>query len=228
LQSGYLQYYVFIVLTTTVGLTGGTLVARGGFIGPAHSADARFYEVGLVVLILLAIAVAMWASSRLAAIAALGVVGYGVALMFVLFGAPDLAMTQFLVETLTVILFVLVFYHLPRFQPTYRAASRLRNALVAGSVGTLMASLVLIATAVQYHPSIAGYFAEHSVPAAHGRNIVNVILVDFRALDTLGEITVLAVAGVGVYALLKLRSQQDGGERATEDVGAEHDTGGGL
>jgi multicomponent Na+:H+ antiporter subunit A len=68
-----------------------------------------------------------------------------------------------------------------------------------------MTALVLIATDVQYHPSISSFFAEHSLPDAHGRNLVNVILVDFRSLDTLGEIAVLAMAGIGVFALLKLR-----------------------
>jgi multicomponent Na+:H+ antiporter subunit A len=64
-------------------------------------------------------------------------------------------------------------------------------------------------TRVQLHPSIAEYFIENSVPLAHGRNIVNVIIVDFRALDTLGEITVLAVAGIGVFGLLKLRRRKE-------------------
>jgi multicomponent Na+:H+ antiporter subunit A len=83
--------------------------------------------------------------------------------------------------------------------------ARLRDGLVALCAGGLMSVLILIATQVQFNPPISNYFEENSVPLAHGHNIVNVILVDFRALDTLGEITVLAVAGIGVYALLKLR-----------------------
>ena len=75
-----------------------------------------------------------------------------------------------------------------------------------------MTALVLVGTPENY-PPISGYFAEHSVTQGHGRNIVNVILVDFRGLDTLGEITVLAVAAVGVYALLKLRRRTDDGKR---------------
>ena len=211
LQSGYLRFYLLIVLTTTVGLVGTTLVGRGNLVGLANWSDLRFYEAGLFLLILLATFVTVLARRRLAAIAALGVVGYGVALVFVLFGAPDLAMTQFLVETLTVILFVLVFYHLPESNVISRATSRVRDATVAAAVGVLMSALVLIAADAQYYPSISAYFSEHSLSEGHGRNIVNVILVDFRALDTLGEITVLAVAGVGVYALLKLRPQKDGG-----------------
>jgi multicomponent Na+:H+ antiporter subunit A len=151
------------------------------------------------------------AKSRLAAIAALGVVGYSVALIFVLFGAPDLAMTQFLVETLTVILFVLVFYHLPESQIVSDWAARWRDAALALAAGALMTAFVLVGTPENY-PPISGYFVEHSVTQGHGRNIVNVILVDFRGLDTLGEITVLAVAAVGVYALLKLRRRGDGSD----------------
>ncbi len=205
LQSGYLRYYLMIVLVATVGLTGTTLATRGHLVKPTDWSGLHFYDVGLVVLILMATVATVLARTRLAAIAALGVVGYSVALVFVVFGAPDVAMTQFLIETLTVILFVLVFYHLPETPALSSALARGRDALIATTVGVLMTAFVLIATEVQYQPPISEYFAEHSLPDAHGRNLVNVILVDFRGLDTLGELTVLAAAGIGVYALLKLR-----------------------
>jgi multicomponent Na+:H+ antiporter subunit A len=205
LQSGYLRYYLMIVFVTTSGLAGATLVARGRLAEPVDWSGLHFYDVGLVALILLATVATVLAKSRLAAIAALGVVGYGVALIFVLFGAPDVAMTQFLVETLTLILFVLVFYHLRETAGISSPLARGRDALLALSVGVLMTALVLVATDVQYHPPISSEFAKVSVSEAHGRNLVNVILVDFRGMDTLGEITVLAAAGIGVYALLKLR-----------------------
>jgi len=108
------------------------------------------------------------------------------------------------VESLTVILFVLAFYHLPDFSALSRPASRVRDALIALGVGGLMTTLVLLAVSIQFRPSIAQYFVDMALPRGHGRNIVNVILVDFRALDTLGEITVLGIAAIGVYALLKL------------------------
>jgi len=161
--------------------------------------------------------------SRLAAIAALGVVGYGVSLIFVLFGAPDLAMTQFLVETLTVILFVLVFYHLPEDQRVREGAGRWRDAALAISVGALMTALVLVSTPENF-PPISEFFDEHSVPQGHGRNVVNVILVDFRAMDTMGEITVLSIAAAGVYALLKLRKRPDTVTDETEQAREENAT----
>ncbi len=209
LQSGYLRYYLMITVAATAGLVGYALVGRGVLTVAVNWSDLRFYEAGLAVLILLAVLAAVLARSRLAAIAALGVVGYGVALIFVLFGAPDLAMTQFLVETLTVILFVLVFYHLPESRVVSDPAARWRDTALAAAAGAVMTALALVGTPENF-PPISRYFAEHSVTEGHGRNIVNVILVDFRGLDTLGESTVLAVAGLGVYALLKLRRRADG------------------
>ena len=205
LQNGYLRYYLLTVIVAIL-LAVGFPLARSSFAVAPQWIDFRFYEAALAVLILLASAMATFTSSRLGAVTALGVVGYSIALLFILFGAPDLAMTQFLIETLMVILFVLVFYFLPRFTILSSARERWRDGAVALLAGTLMAAITLVATNVTFYPPISQYFAEQSVPAAHGRNIVNVILVDFRALDTLGEITVLAVAGIGVFALLKLKT----------------------
>ncbi len=218
LQSGYLRFYLMITIATTVGLVGYVLVGRGAFTATFDWTDLRFYEAGLAALILVAVLAVVLVEGRLAAIAALGVVGYSVALVFVLFGAPDLAMTQFLIETLTVILFVLVFYHLPEPRIVSEKLARWRDAAVAVSAGALMTALVLVGTPKTYQP-ISTYFTEHSVPRAHGRNVVNVLLVDFRAFDTLGEITVLSVAAVGVYALLKLRRSSGAADPAYHAAG---------
>jgi multicomponent Na+:H+ antiporter subunit A len=205
LQSGKLHHYLFIIVSVTVGLVGFTLISRGGGYQFQGLQELRYYETGLGVLILLGAGSAIRSKSRLAAVASLGVVGYGVALTFVFYGAPDLAMTQIMVETMTVILMVLIFYHLPNFAQLTSRRQRTLDAVAALSAGVLMTFLVLITTTLQEFPPISDYFAEHAVDLAHGRNIVNVILVDFRALDTLGEITVLSLAAVGVFALLKLR-----------------------
>jgi multicomponent Na+:H+ antiporter subunit A len=164
-----------------------------------------------VALLILAGAIATArARYRLTAVAALGVTGLGMALTFVIFGAPDLAITQVMVETLTVILFVLVFYHLPPFVPRSTSGQRFRDLAVSIAVGLVMALVVLATASIHLEPILADFFSRQSLPAAYGRNIVNVILVDFRALDTLGEITVLAVAGFGVYALLRLKAWPKG------------------
>jgi multicomponent Na+:H+ antiporter subunit A len=205
LQNGYLRFYLLVIVATTLGLAGSKLFNAFGSIDFATNSDVRFYEWIVAGLIPIGALTAIMSRSRLGSVAALGVVGYSVGLIFVLFGAPDLAMTQFMVETLTVILFVLVFYHLPRFAILSTWPALVRDALVALGFGGLITVIVSVGSGIQLYPKISGYFVDSSLSLAHGRNIVNAILVDFRGFDTFGEITVLAVAGVGVYALLKLK-----------------------
>ncbi|MCG8606114.1 putative monovalent cation/H+ antiporter subunit A [bacterium] len=205
LQNGYLRYYLITILSVTSLLVGYKLLRLQGFNIPIDFSNVHFYEAALGILILSAAVTAVIIRSRLGAVAALGVVGYGVALIFIFYGAPDLAITQILVETLMVILFVLVIYHLPRFSKMTSGKARWRDLCLSVAAGGVISALVLKAVDLQFHPTISSYFAENSVPLGHGRNVVNVILVDFRALDTLGEITVLAAAALGVYALLRLR-----------------------
>lgn len=104
------------------------------------------------------------------------------------------------------ILLVLVLFRLPRFASLSTPVERVRDILVAGALGVLVTLLILTAWGVDQFVPISDYMIEQSVPLAHGRNIVNVILVDYRALDTLGEIFVLALAAIGVIAMLKLRA----------------------
>ncbi|MDZ7263552.1 MAG: putative monovalent cation/H+ antiporter subunit A [candidate division KSB1 bacterium] len=204
LQSGYQRDYLITVIIFAVGLMLWQLVRAGNIDLALHFSDLKFFEIAVVLLMAMATLMAIFTSSRIAAIAALGVIGYGIALIYVMYGAPDLALTQLVVETLTVVLFMLVVYHLPVFKRLSPSRHRLRDALIAVLAGTIMTTMVLIAQKIQLQPSISSYFAEKSVAIAHGRNIVNVILVDFRAIDTLGEITVLATAAIGIYAMLKL------------------------
>ena len=205
LQNGYLRYYLVTIIIATISLVGLEYFRIGNVSQLLNLKGFRFYEIGLAVLMIMAAFMAITTKSRIAAIAALGVVGYGVALIYVFYGAPDLAITQLVVETLTVVLFVLVVYHLPPFNRFSRRTNRWRDVILAVAAGGMMTVLVLIAQKIQLYPTIATYFAENSVPLAHGRNIVNVILVDFRAIDTLGEITVLSAAAIGVFAMLKLK-----------------------
>jgi multicomponent Na+:H+ antiporter subunit A len=192
------------VLGAAFVLVGYALVAKTGIEAPTTPAGVRLYEWFVAAIILGAALTAVTTRSRLTAIAALGSVGYGVALLYLLFSAPDLAMTQFGVETLAVVIFVLILYRLPRFAVFSRAATRVRDVLVSLANGGLVTALVLAAMSPEYQSRIAGFFVENSLEAAQGRNTVNVILVDFRGLDTLGEIAVLAVSALGVSALLKV------------------------
>ncbi len=204
-QSGYLRYYVLAVVLSFMGLTGYSLHSRGEPLIMESAVPVSAYGAAVALMIVLSAVAAVLLDTRLGAIAALGGAGGGVALIYVMYGAPDLAMTQFLVETLTIILFVLIIFKLPRFARLSRPVSRVRDGLIALAAGGMMAYLSLVALHVDLHPPISSYFAENSVPGGFGRNVVNVILVDFRALDTLGEIVVLGLAGLGAYAVLKLR-----------------------
>ncbi|MFP2896798.1 hydrogen gas-evolving membrane-bound hydrogenase subunit E [Corallococcus sp. 4LFB] len=208
LQSGDQGRYILWVLASTFGLLGYTLAVRGGgfTLPPARTVD--FADVGVALLTVLAAGAVTRACSRLAAVTALGVVGFGVALLFLFFGAPDLALTQAIVEALTVVVFLLALLHLPRYTRLSSTAVRLRDVVLSAGVGGVMGMLALSAATPPPHPLVSTFFLEHSVLQAHGHNVVNVILTDFRALDTLGEITVLAVAALGVHALLKLLPAQ--------------------
>lgn len=210
LQNGHLRFYLLAVILATVALVGSRLLFQGGLQWPAEVTEITVLGAALAVLIVIAALAAVRSQSRLGAIAAMGTVGYSIALIFLQFGAPDLAMTQFLIESITVVLFVFAFYHLPKFDPPGPVSSRLVHAAAATIVGVLMTVLVLSVVKVEMFPSISQYFIDNSVSLAHGRNIVNVILVDFRGFDTFGEITVLAVAAAGVFAILnyKRRSRQ--------------------
>lgn len=205
LQTGRLREYVRIVVMTAVLLVAGGMIVGGISPQIARLADVRLHELAVATMIIIAAVMAIRTQSRLAAVAALGVVGYGMSIFFVLFSAPDLAMTQFAVETLTVLLFVLVLYRLPRFASLTSRGEQIRDAIVAISVGVLMALVVIVTVALPHPATVTSYFAENSLSLAQGRNVVNVILVDFRSLDTMGEVVVLAVAATGVYALMRLR-----------------------
>ena len=207
LQSGYLRYYVMFIILATVAMVGVTARIYGVSVGPVDLNDLRFYELTIVTVMVASALFAVLSRSRLAAVAALGSFGFTVALMFVMFSAADVGITQILVETLTVILLVLVLFRLPGFLGLSSRLVKLRDASVALAAGGMITLLLVSTHNARGFESIARYFIEESMPSGYGRNIVNVILVDFRALDTLGEIFVLALAAVGVYAMIRFRAE---------------------
>ena len=214
-QDGFLRHYLLWIVGTTVVLVGTALLRGKTAVMPSQDLIPGPNEILLTLVILGAAWMVVQAHSRLAAVAGLGVIGYSMALIFILYGAPDLAMTQFSVETLTVILFVLVLYKLPTFETKDSTPTRLRNVVVSLLVGAMMTGLVLAANAIPASTHVTDFYSENSYVLAKGHNIVNVILVDFRGLDTMVEITVLSVAAVGVYALIHTRKQQQ--ETAVEE-----------
>lgn len=154
------------------------------------------------------IIVVVFSRSQLTAIAALSVLGYAICIIFVFYGAPDLAMTQFSIDTLMVILFVLIIFRLPKYRVFSNVRSRIRDGVVALSFGTLITLLILEVLAQPVHRELSRYYADNAYLLAKGKNVVNVILVDFRGIDTLVEITVLAIAAIGVYSLIKIEIEK--------------------
>jgi multicomponent Na+:H+ antiporter subunit A len=170
--------------------------------------DLRIYEWGVVLLALVGLGSVLLAPNRLVAIMALGIQGTAVALIFLLFGAPDLAFTQFMVEILSVVILALVMTRLRLDERDHRPLEDLARdgtlALVCGVGVSLLLMVVLTGT---LDKRLSDLFTATSVPIAHGANIVNVILVDYRGFDTLGEIAVVMGAGMAIMALLRRRKK---------------------
>jgi multicomponent Na+:H+ antiporter subunit A len=207
LQNGVLGLYLLLLVVVTFGLAGYTLLTHHGFHLTLDLSNSHFYEWGIALLLVAAAIFASATHSRLGSVASMGVLGFSVALIFILFSAPDLGITQLLVETLTVILLVLVLFKLPEFVNLSSPFERYRDLTVAVFAGAVMTLLILASQDVRYFESISSYYVENSATLGYGRNIVNVILVDFRALDTLGEIFVLALAALGVLSMVKLKAE---------------------
>jgi multicomponent Na+:H+ antiporter subunit A len=202
-QSGSLPIYAAVVLGTaavvpTVGLLGGAwwpgwpeLVGR-----PAHLPIAALLIGGGMAATL--------STRRFAAAILLGVVGYGMAILFVVQGAPDLALTQFAVETLSVVVFLLVLRRLPdRFERRAPAVGTAYRVVVSAAVGLFVVLMGIGAAGSRTEPPVSRAMAERALTEGEGRNVVNVILVDIRGMDTLGEITVLVAAALGITALAR-------------------------
>jgi multicomponent Na+:H+ antiporter subunit A len=164
--------------------------------------------LGASLLIAAGALVAIFVRDHLVLLLVSGLVGYGCAVLFLFTGAPDLAFTQFAVETIFVVVVAAVLLRLRRMPLGVRMApaeARLRPPAlgIAIAFGATLTALVLIVSGLPYDSTLADFYGEHSLTAAHGRNVVNLILVDFRALDTLGEIAVLAFALLAALPLLK-------------------------
>ena len=228
-QSGSLPVYLMVLLATLVVVPGVPLVLNGGIAAPAGWIDSPVQVILAVIMIVSALAAAA-TRRRFAAVLLIGAVGYGMSGLFIVQGAPDLALTQVLVETLGVVAFVLVLRHLPEgFASKPSIRRRVIPAVAGVVVGVFVFWFALASSAVTGTPtpdparagtesvegitqgetpsdgaSLSEEYLLRSYPEGHGRNVVNVILVDFRAFDTLGEITVLFVAALGIVALIQV------------------------
>ncbi|HUE94179.1 monovalent cation/H+ antiporter subunit A [Pseudomonas sp.] len=203
LENGSLQRYLALILLASLAVVTVALGPLSSLQGPlAMSPVDAVTGLSMGMLALSAVITVVFHRRRLVALLMLSVVGLLVALAFVRFSAPDLALTQLSVEMVTMVLLMLALFFLPATTPGESSSLRgLRDFVLAGGFGTLVALLVYAVLSRPYE-SIAHFFIDNSVSGGGGTNVVNVILVDFRGFDTLGEISVLAIAGVGIYALL--------------------------
>lgn len=205
-QRGSLSIYLGTILVTLVALsTYAMLQIR-------HWPQLRFVDTWaqplVAVVIISAAFLAATSRGRIRAVLLVGVTGYGLALLFAIGGAPDLALTQVLVETVTLVVFVLVVRKLPRYF-TNRPLSSTRwwRVLVAVLTGTVVTLITLAAAGARVAEPVSKDWYEAAYEFGYGKNIVNVALVDTRAWDTFGEISVLVIAATGVASLIFLRSR---------------------
>jgi multicomponent Na+:H+ antiporter subunit A len=202
-QNGQLHRYIATIVIAVSAFFAVSLTRGGAPLGLDRIADAHIHEWILVLAICASAVVTTLSNSRIVALLCAGGAGLGIAMVFAFYSAPDLALTQLLIETLTVILFALAFHRLPAFKVYSKAIRRGRDVLIASVFGVLMTALTLIASNTQAHTHVADFFREASLPDGKGRNVVNVILVDFRALDTFGEIIVLGVGVIAIFAMFR-------------------------
>jgi multicomponent Na+:H+ antiporter subunit A len=205
-HNGYLRSYHMKIILFAEGLLAYKLW-QSGPVSLDWNMLTRpdMYEVAVVLILIGAIGIIVTTASRLTAVVALSVIGYCTCLIFVFYSAPDLAMTQFTIDTLSTVLFVLVLYRLPSFINFAGKAVLYRDAAVSLGFGLILSLIALKVWSEPISKEISDFYGENAYILAKGKNLVNVILVDFRGIDTMFETVVLSIAALGVYSLIRLR-----------------------
>lgn len=209
-MTGYLRDYLLYIYIFFIVTVGGYLIISGAFsVDTTPSAKFSAYEIILVIIMVIASLAMLRAKSRITATLLNGVLGYTVAIFFVIFRAPDLALTQLVVESVTTALFLLAFSHLPDWKKEkVSLKTKNMNAIISIGVGLVV---VLVGLSVLNYDQFEriSYLFEDAYNLAGGTNIVNAILGDFRGFDTMLEVVVLFIAGLGVYTMIKLRAKKE-------------------
>jgi multicomponent K+:H+ antiporter subunit A len=203
LENGSLQRYLLLLLASALAALALPLLAAPVAAGtePRQAADPLAL-VGWLLLVAGALGTVLHHRKRIVAVVLVGTVGLVVSLAFVHLSAPDLALTQLAVEVVTVVLILLALGLLPRATPAESSPARkLRDGALATAAGAVVGWVSWLLLTRPFE-SISSFFLAESKPGGGGANVVNVILVDFRGFDTFGEITVLAIAALGVFALI--------------------------
>ncbi|WPP52154.1 hydrogen gas-evolving membrane-bound hydrogenase subunit E [Catalinimonas niigatensis] len=212
LQNGYLRNYIATIVLFFSGLVAYLYFSYQLY--PEKIPDlapitpSRIYEFIPIVLILIGVINIYRTNSRLIMLVSTSMLGFGVATIFIFFSAPDVSMTQFLVETVTLLFFMLIIHRLPKNRLFNNNPRRLFHIGIAAAFGCMMTLILLSVESVDIASKFKEYYLENSVEIGKGHNVVNVILIDFRALDTLGEIVVLCITALGITALNHLNLKQ--------------------
>ena len=202
IQTGRLRHYtaMSIGIVAVTGLV--SMVLNEALVLPALNLEQTGMEVVLPFLLIATTIMVVRSRSFIQGIISAGTLGFGVAVVFLLGGAPDLAFTQFSVEALSVVILLAVIGHMPfRSSDPRPRSQRTRDAVISALFGLMFIVVLFSVVALPFNDTISEYFRESSLPLAYGRNLVNVIIVDFRAIDTLGEIAVLALAALAAVAV---------------------------
>jgi multicomponent Na+:H+ antiporter subunit A len=209
IQNGRLDIYLTVTFVLVAITLLAPMIAYGEQPAMPELPDMLLHEWTIVIIAVIGLGAVVYARDRLTAIVSLGIQGFAVALLFMLFGAPDLSFTQFMVETLSVVILALVMTRLKLTPSDHRPRrEKTMDLLVSGTCGAAFGLLLLKVTQLPFDDSLSAFYEANSRALAHGRNIVNVIIVDFRGLDTLGEIAVVMIAGLAILALIRVKTTQ--------------------
>jgi multicomponent Na+:H+ antiporter subunit A len=205
LQTGSMEFYVTTVFVV-LGISLFVALYKADEWPQVPAVPSLFiYEWAVILICVIGLFSVIFAKNRLTAIVSLGIQGFGVALLFMLMGAPDLAFTQFMVETLSVVILALVMTRLRLLPQDHRSAYQtFQDGFIALGVATAMTLILLGVVQTEFDPTLSEFFNAYSYTIAQGKNIVNVILVDFRGVDTFGEIAVVMVSGLAILALIRI------------------------
>ncbi|MFD3448588.1 Na+/H+ antiporter subunit A [Microbacteriaceae bacterium 4G12] len=209
-QRGSLPVYLGVILLVFVGSTGVALLRTTTWPDTPVVLWDSPSQLGIAVLMAIAAVAAAVANKRFQAVVLVGVTGYGMAALFAVQGAPDLALTQVLIETVTLIAFVLVLRRLPiRLGEKHESVRRGARAAIGVAVGAVMSLIAVVSLGAREALPISLEMPRMAYEGGHGVNTVNVTLVDLRGWDTMGEIAVLIVAATGVASLIFLNKRTD-------------------
>jgi multicomponent Na+:H+ antiporter subunit A len=197
------DFMEFLLVPCLLGIY--LLLNRSQGFGDFTFMPIQWHEIIVLAAGLIGAALTMFSWSRLNSMALLGALGLATTSIYIFMGAPDLALTQILVDLLTVVFMVLVLGRLPRFRRISGRKDRWRDAAIATVIGGFFGLITLYSHTYPNPPAVSDFHLANSVSGAKGHNVVNTIIVDFRAMDTLGEITVLALAAWGIKELMRLR-----------------------